>query len=182
MSKYLCVGLAKQIIVEVEDEKMAKEVELDFFEKVEKNLYNIEYETSEKRNALYIIFSLKDDLIVNYAIDLMIEQHEKYIKSEYSKEAIEYFKNIKNKEKKEILDLINTENSPYMYNFKLGWFGFDASYLFKENVDAYITEFLEFHCSEKTFMEDYITFLRYMRNVLVNSTDNPLRTALAVSL
>ncbi|MBP3502814.1 MAG: hypothetical protein J6K42_05005 [Clostridia bacterium] len=182
MSKYLCVGLAKQITVEVKDEKMAKKVELDFFEKVERSLYNVQYETEKNKNVLYIIFNLKDDMIAKYAMDLFIEQHEKYIKSYYSNDAIEYYKNIKNKDKKEILNLINTENNPYIYNFRLGWFGFDASYLFKESVYAYITEFLTFHCSEKTYMEVYSTFFRYMRNVLVNSTDNPLKTALAVSL
>ncbi len=181
MSKYLCVGLAKKIAVAVIDKEMAKEVELYFFKKVDRNLYNVEYVPTEKKTA-FIFFKLKDEMLAKYAMDLMIEQHEKYIKSKYSEEAIEYFKNIKNKDEKEIINLINTENNPYMYTFRLGWFGFDISYLFEKSVDAYITEFTTFHCSEKTFMEVYNDFFRYMRNLLINSTDNPLRTALAISL
>jgi hypothetical protein len=182
MSKYLCVGLAKQIVVKVRDEKIAKEVELDFFNQFDKSIYNVEYETNKNGQDLYIVFNLKDDMIVKYAMDLMIEQHEKYIKASYSSEAIEYYKDIKKKDKKEIIELINTEYSLYMYNFKIGWFGFDVRYLFTKDVDAYITEFLTFHCSEKTFMEEYNIFFKYMRNVLINSTDNPLRTAIVVSL
>ena len=182
MSKYLCVGLAKEIVVAVSDKEMAKEVELDFFKKVDRNLYNVKYKITEGDRDSYVIFNLKDEMMAKYAMDLMIEQHEKYINSEYSEEAIEYFKNIKNKDEKEIINLINTENNQNMYTFRLGWFGFDISYLFEKSVYAYITEFTTFHCLEKTFMEEYSDFFRYIRNLLINSTDNPLRTALAVSL
>lgn len=182
MSKYLCVGIAKEIMVEVKNEEMAKRVEEDFYEKVEKNLFEAELITSERTNKLYLIFKLNDDILAEHAMDLMIEQNQKYIKSKYSNEAIEYYKNIKCKSKEEILELIDTENNPYLFNIALGWYGFDIGYLFKEDVSAYITEFVTFHCSEKTFMEEYYIFFNYMRNLLINSTDNPLRTALAVSL
>ncbi len=182
MSKYLCVGLAKEILVVVRDAKMAKEVELDFFKKVDRNLYNVQYRTIEWDENAYIIFKLKDEMLAKYAMDLMIEQHEKYIKSEYSEKAIEYFKNIKSKDEKEIINIINTENNHNMCTFRLGWFGFDINYLFEKRVESYVTEFLTFHCSQETFMEEYYDFFRYMRNLLINSTDNPLRTALAVSL
>mgnify|MGYP007101880757 CR=1 FL=1 len=182
MGKYLCVGLAKQIIARAEDEKMAEELTKDFFSKVERNLYEVEYEINKRDDTRYLIFNLKDDMIYNHAMDLIIEQHEKYIKSPSSEEAIQRFKEIKDKNKKEFMSIINTINEPYMSNFKLGWFGFDIAFLFEKRVDAYITEFLEFHCSEKTYMEEYYSFFRYMRNILINSTKNPLRTALAVSL
>lgn len=182
MSKYLCVGLAREIVVAVRDEEMAKEVELDFFKKVDRDLYNVQYEPIDEEKISYLFFNLKDEMMAKYAMDLMIEQHEKYIKSRYSEKAIEYFKNIKSKDEKEIINLINTENNPNIYTFRLGWLGFDISYLFEKRVGAYITEFTTFHCLEKTFMEEYSDFFRYMRNLLVNSTDNPLRTALAVSL
>lgn len=182
MSKYLCVGLAKEIVVAVRNEEMAKEVETDFFKTVDKNLYNVKYNSNEDELTSYVMFSLKDDMLAEYAMDLMIEQHQKYIKSMYSAKAIEYYKKIKSKDKKEIIRLINTENSADLFTFNLGWFGFTAGCFFEKPVKAYITEFTTFHCSEKTYMEEYNDFFRYMRNVLVNSTDNPLRTALAVSL
>ena len=182
MSKYLCVGLAKEIVVQVRDEKMAKKIEGEFFNKVDKEIYEVKYEITENNGKSYIFFNLKEELLAKYAMDLMIEQHEKYIKSKYSAEAIEYYKNIKEKSEKEILELIDTENNEYMHTFRLGWFGFDISFLFETRVDAYITEFTTFHCSFKTFMEEYYTYFKYMRNLLINSTDNPLRTALVVSL
>lgn len=182
MGKYLCVGLAKEITVAVWNEKMAKEVEFDFFEKFDHNIYDAKYETTEDESRSYVIFKLKEDLLAEYAMDLMIEQHEKYIKSVFSAEAIEYYRNIKSKSKKEIINLINTENKQELYTFRMGWFGFDISYLFDMSVNAYITEFTTFHCSQKTYMEEYSDFFRYMRNILINSTDSPLRTALVVSL
>ncbi len=182
MSKYLCVGLAKEIMVSVEDEDMAKRIEKYFFSIVEKDLYDVELTSFENSNKLNLIFKLKDGMLFKHAMDLMIEQNQKYIKSRHSKEAIKYYQNLKSKSKEEFINLINTENNKFLYNFKLGWYGFDISYIFEEKVDAYITEFLEFHCSEKTFMEEYSTFFNYMRNLLINSTNNPLRTALAVSL
>lgn len=182
MSKYLCVGIAKEIMVEVRDEKMSKIVEADFNKKVDENLYDTELLFSERTKKLYIIFKLKDDMLAKHAMDLMIEQNQKYLKSRYSRDAIEYYQNIKNKSQEEILELINTENNPYLYNFDLGWYGFDIGYLFDIEVNAYITEFVTFHCSEKTFMEEYYDFFNYIRNLLINSTENPLRTALAVSL
>lgn len=182
MSKYLSVGIAKEIIVEVSNEEMANKIKDEFFEKVDKDLYTVEFFSAEKSRKIDVYFELKDDILAEHAMDLMIEQNQKYIKSDDSDEAIEYYKNIKSKSKEEILELINTENNPYLYKFTLGWYGFDIGYLFKERVDAYITEFITFHTSEKTFMEEYYTFFNYMRNLLINSTDNPLRTALAVSL
>ena len=182
MSKYLCVGIAKEVIAEAKDENMAKIIEKEFFKKFERNLYNVELSTSEKSKKLYVVFRLKDDILAEHAMDLMIEQNEKYMKSEHSKEAIEYYKNIKRKTKEEILKLIDTENNLYLYNFKIGWYGFDIGYIFTETVSAYITEFVTFHCSQKTFMEEYYEFFNYIRNILINSTDNPLRTAIAISL
>ena len=182
MSKYLCVGLAKEIMVKAEDEDMAKKLEKDFFSKVDRNLYDVELTSFENYNYLYLVFRLKDDMLVKYAMDLMIEQNQKYIKSRDSKEAIKYYKKLKNKSNEEFIELINTENNRFLYNFRLGWYGFDISYIFENRVDAYITEFLEFHCSEKTFMEEYSTFFNYMRNLLINSTANPLRTAIAIAL
>ena len=64
-------------------------------------------------------------------MDLMIEQHEKYIKLEHSAETIEQYKSIKEKSEKEIINLINTKNNNYMHTFRLGWFGFDISFLFE---------------------------------------------------
>lgn len=182
MSKYLSVGIAKEIIVEANDEDMVKRIVDDFFEKVDRNLYNVELDRSEEKQKIYIYFELKDDMLAEHAMDLMIEQNKKYIKSKQSDKAIEYYKKIKSKSKEEVLELINNENNSYLYKFTLGWYGFDIAYLFKERVDAYITEFVTFHTSEKSFMEEYYTFFNYMRNLLINSTDNPLRTALAVSL
>lgn len=182
MSKYLCVGLAKEIMVSIKDEDMAKRIEEDFFSKVEKNLYNVEITSFKNSSSQYLVFKLKDDMLFKYAMDLMIEQHQKYLKSRHSKEAIKYYQNLKSKNKEEFIELINNENNRYLYNFDLGWYGFDFSYIFEERVSAYITEFLEFHCSEKTYMEEYYTFFNYIRNLLLNSTENPLKTALAISL
>ncbi len=180
MSKNLCVGLAKKIVVTVIDKEMAKEVELYFFKKVDKNLYNVGYVPAE--NPGFVTFKLKDEMLAKYAMDLMIEQHERYLKSRYSEEAIEYYKNIKSKDEKEIINIINTENNDYMYTFRTGLSGFDISYLFENRVEAHISEFLTFHCSQETFMEEYREFFKYMRNLLIYSTYNPLRTALAISL
>ena len=180
MSGNLCVGLAKKIAVTIIDKEMGKEVELYFFKKVDKNLYNVGYVPSEKPG--FVTFELKDEMLAKYAMDLMIEQHERYLKSRYSEEAIEYYKNIKSKDEKEIINIINTENNDYMYTFRTGLSGFDISYLFGNRVEAHITEFLTFHCSQKTFMEENMEFFKYMRNLLIYSTYNPLRTALAIAL
>ena len=182
MSKYLSVGIAKEIIVEVSNEVMANKIKDEFFKKVDKNLYDVEFVNAEGARMINVRFVLKDDMLAEHAMDLMIEQNQKYIKSKHSDEAIEYYKNIKRKSKEEILELINTENNPYLYKFTLGWYSFDIGYLFEERVNAFITEFVTFHTSEKTFMEEYYTFFNYMRNLLINSTDNPLRTTLVVSL
>ena len=182
MSKYLCVGIAKEVVAEVRDKEMVKKIKRDFFNKVEKNLYNVKSSASKDSDKIYITFKLKDEILTEYGIDLIIEQYQKYIKSSDSDKAIKYYKNVKSKSKEEILNLIYNENSPYLYTFTFGKYGFDIGYLFEERVDAYITEFVTFHCSEKTYMEEYYDFFNYIRNILINSTDNPLRTALAISL
>ena len=182
MSKYLCVGLAKEIVAVVRDEKMAKEVELDFFKKFDKDIYDVRYDAKADERRLYVFFNLKEDLMAKYAMDLMIEQHEKFIKSKFSEGAIKYYKDIKSKSKEEIIHLINTENKEELFTFRIGRYIFNISFLFDVRVKAYITEFTTFHCSQKTYMEEYSEFFKYMRNILLNSTDNPLRTALVVSL
>lgn len=182
MSKYLCVGISKEVVVEVRDKDMVKIIKKDFFNKIERNLYNVKSSSSKESDIIYITFKLKDDILAEYGMDLIIEQYQKYIKSSDSDEAIKYYKNIKSKSKEEILNLIDNENNPYLYTFTFGRYGFDIGYLFEERVDAYITEFVTFHCSEKTYMEEYYVFFNYIRNVLINSTENPLRTALAISL
>ena len=48
MSKYLCVGIARKIMVEVMDEKMAKRIEEEFYEKVEKDLFESPFIFSQR--------------------------------------------------------------------------------------------------------------------------------------
>ena len=70
MSKYLCVGLARKMVVAVIDKEMAKEVELYIFKKVDRNLYNVGYVPTEEKTA-FITFKLKDEMLAKYAMDCM---------------------------------------------------------------------------------------------------------------
>ena len=154
-------------------------IEKDFFRTVDRNLYDVAVDEEEE----HVYFDLKNDMLAKYGIDLMKEQYEKYINPKNLDEVIQYYKNINSKKENERLEIINTENCPYLYKFELGWYGgFNAVSFFNLKVNASITEFVSYHSSYKNFMEEQGEFLKYTRNLLLNSTDNPLKTALTIAI
>ena len=181
MSKYLCFGIAKEVVAKMEDgwhQYSEEEIKKDFFKTVDKSLYDVSVNKEENM----ICFRLKDEMLAKYGIDLIKEQYEKYIKPENLEEALNYYNQINEKGQDEKIKLINEENCEWLYTFRLGWYGLDAKAFFDLEIDAYITELVSYHTSEKTYMEVYCEFLKYTRNLLINSTENPLKTALAVAI
>lgn len=180
MSKYLDFGIAREITASMRREYhtyTSKEIIDDFFKTVDRKLYDVSI-IEEK----YIIFNLKDEKLLKYGIDLIKEQYEKYIRTNNIEEILEGLNNLNNKTDEEKLRIINNESSYYLQDIRMGWYGFDANAFFDLPIEAYITDFLTYHDSNKTFMEEYNEFLKYVRNLLIKSTDNPLKTALAVSI
>lgn len=181
MGKYLDFGIAREIVASMESgyhTYTAKEIIDDFFKTVDRKLYDVLIIEDKK----CVKFNLKDEMLLRYGIDLIKEQYEKYIKTKNNEEIIEKLEDLNTKTNEEKLDIINNKSFHYLQDMKLGWYSFDARAFFDLPIDAYITDFLSYHDSNKTFMEVYSEFLRYVRNLLIESTDNPLKTALAISI
>ncbi len=179
MSKYLDFGIAREVVASIEGRDYTyKEVIEDFFKTVDKNLYDIETIEDEK----CVRFNLKDEMLLKYGINLIKEQYEKYIKPDDIGEITKVLDELNSKTTSEKMETLNDKSLYFLQDIKLGWQGFDAQAFFELPIEAYITDFLVYHDSSTTFMEEYSEFLKYTRNLLLNSTDNPLKTALTISI
>ena len=177
MSSYLCYGIAKEVVAEKNSrwkDYTDEEIIQDFFRTVDRNIYDV---SSDEK---YVYFNLKDELLAKYGIDLIKEQYEKYIEIKEKKEIIQKLEDINLKDNKEKLKIINEAHEEYLDNFQD--IGLDAYSFFELRLVADITEMIVYHCSWKSYLEVYDEFLKYNRNLLMNSTDNPLKTALTVAI
>jgi len=173
MGCYLACGIATEI--SVSKKRMTggfatkEEIVNNLIGKLKPSVYNIE----ETEN--YVNFIIKKDVFEKNIISFIKEQLEKAAYS-YMEEATE---NVKNLEGKNFDELMKIADQRSMVEFQL--LGGDVSYLSdgEYRCDANIIHYIS---DGKISMECYYDIFRYLRETIVESSNNPLKDAAVITI
>lgn len=176
MGRFLECGIAKTI--KVEKDRYSKE---EILNKLAKSVDLNIYDAIEEREK-YFELELKKDIMEKYAVKFVEEQLK--IAGEDINEISGNKMSLKDLENKKYEELMEIANSSKCYNFQLrecfAGFSNDISYIARElSICADIIEFLG---NGKIIMECYGNVFRYLRNLAIKNSDNPIKTAMMVTI
>lgn len=176
MGRYLNCGIAKTI--KIGKDRYSRE---EILNKLSKSIDLNIYDAIEEREK-YFALELKKDIIEKYAVKFIEEQlkiAEQDINEVYGDKVS--LKELENKKYDELMEIADEKEC---YNFQLlnGLFGFsnDISYIADGlTIGADIIAFL---FDGKIIMECYNDVFRYFRNLVIKTSDNPIKTAMVVTI
>lgn len=182
MGRFLCVGIAKSLAVkkeyhEIDDiiEELRKSVDLSIYDK-------------PKEGKSFIFFEMKKEYIEKYAIPFVEEQIKIALenipdKSDYNRingSLQKLLNDAKNKNFQELLEMAKEQRH---INFQLiegSLFSNDISYI--SNRLTIIADIISYLSDGKIFMETYFDMFRYLRNTIIRSSNNPIKTSAMISI
>lgn len=176
MGTFLSCGIAKTI--QVKKENYSKGEIMGMLSKnIDLNIYDVSEDTDE-----YLELELKKDILEKYAVKFAEEQLK--IAGEDINEVSGNKMSLKDLENKKYDELMEIADSNKCYNFQLiecfAGFSNDISYIARElSICADIIEFLG---NGKIIMECYGNVFRYFRNLVIKNSDNPIKTAMMVTI
>lgn len=181
MGRYLYFGIAKQVVLNYkwpEGKYSAQDIIDLFFSKVDKKIFDTEID--EKNGLVY--FNLKEDLLLKHGIDLIKEQFEKYIELDNYNDFIEYFEYLKEQPDEEILKVLESGHEECFRILEFEKLYSNTDLFLGRGICGYVTKLVSYFYAEKPLFAIYGSLAHYTKNLLVNSTDNPLKTALTIVL
>ena len=180
MGRYLYCGIATKITILKDKgyskEKYSKEEILEEFGK-ELDLSIFQVEENEKT----VILKIKEEIFENNIVDFITEQlKELKYRDKYIKEELEKLQEIKGLNFYEIMEFANKKRN-YVFQYLEG--------CIVTNDIRYITEkfitYADVICyvgNGKIFMEEYHNVFYYIRNLIIKSSKNPIRTAAVITI
>ena len=178
MGQYLACGIATQIRVErnwgsdkIEKilEKMRKKINLD--------IYDIYIDDD------IICMNIKKDLFEKYVVSF-IEGQLEIIKDsltyDYEIEGLKDLKKLKGKSYDELIEISNEKNCFFFQMLKGNRFCNNVGYL-ASSATAY-ADVITYISDGKIYMECYYQMFDYIRNLIMNSSSNPIKSAVVVTI
>lgn len=178
MKEYLSCGIAKRIIIRNEKENESNDAILGRIGKnIDLNLYD------RIDNEEYIILNIKKDILQKNAYELVNEQINKILMDEFNKVYTQYqLKELKNVKYDELIRISKFRGIDAFY-FKRGdEISNDISYLDLERKCKIYCDLIQISQTGETFFECYSGMFTYFRNCIIKSSENPLKTALVITL
>ena len=175
MGTYLSCGIAKTIIVKKSN--YTKEKILGQLEKsIDLNIYMEPYE-----NERYLFLEMKEEFLEKYAVQFVEEQLKIAVKN-YNQQEIykELVEDLKDKKYEELIKI--AECNEYK-NFQLiegNRYSNDISYI--TNDLTIFADIISYMLDGKFFIECYYDMFRYLRNVIIKSSANPIKTSAVISI
>ena len=170
MGTYLDIGIATTIYARKEDswrDYLKEQVLENLSKNIDLNIYNI---IDEEK---YVILEIKPEIFENEIVNILRERL-KYCKN--PKEEMEKINKIKGLSYKE---LINIAKEKSIINFCL-MESADISYI-AERIEVYC-DFISILSEGKVFFECYNNMFNYIRNLLIATSKNPLKTAQIITI
>lgn len=173
MGTFLGCGIAKTIIVK--KERYTREEILEKIKKtIDLNIYNNPLE-----NEKYLLLEMKREFIEKYAIKFIEEQLEIAVKNT-SEEYKSLIKELKDKKYHELMQI--AEEKQYQ-NFQLiegNIYSNDISYI--ANKLTIFADIIVYMIDGKILMECYADMFRYLRNLILKNSNNPIKTSAVISI
>ena len=176
MGRFLECGIAKTI--KVEKDRYSKE---EILNKLAKSVDLNMYDAMQQREK-YFALELKKDIMEKYAVKF-VEEQLKIAGQDINKICGDKIslKDLENKKYDELMEIAN-EKECYNFQFLDCLFGFsnDISYIAK---DLFIcADIIDFLGDGKIIMECYGNVFRYFRNLAIKNSNNPIKTAMVVTI
>lgn len=173
MGTFLCCGIAKTIIVK--KERYTREEILEKIKKtIDLNIYNNPLE-----NEKYLLLEMKREFMEKYAIKFIEEQLEIALENT-SEEDKSLIKELKDKKYDELMEF--AEEKQYQ-NFQLiegNIYSNDISYI--ANKLIIFADIIVYMIDGKILMECYADMFRYLRNLILKNSNNPIKTSAVISI
>ena len=174
MGQYLECGIAQTIIIEKRYKEDNKTVLERIGENIDLSIYNIIEEDD------YIELEMKKELFEKYAVDFIIEQSKFFRDNERTN--VESLLELKGLKYDKLIEIAN-EKSIYNFQFLDGnYINMDISYLDPKSKCRIYGDFISFIGDGKVFLECYNYIFTYLRNCIINSSNNPIRTSVIVTI
>jgi len=170
MGTYLDIGIATKIYARKEDRWRSyskEEVLENLGKKIDLNIYNM---TDEED---YVILDIKPEIFEKEIGNILSEQ------LKYCENAEEEMKKIDKLKGLSYNELIDIAEEKSMINFCL-MEGADISYI-ADRIEVYC-DFISILSEGKVFFECYYNMFNYIRNLLVATSKNPLKTAQIITI
>lgn len=177
MREYLTCGLVKRMVIRSKNEEDNKELILERIgQNVDLSLYN-RIDDDE-----YIILNIKKDIFEKNIYELVCEQVSRFSLREYEKLLVEYeLKELKNMDYEGLIKCAK-RNPISTFRFKRGDGDNDISYLDPKGECVIYCDLIQFIQTGETFFECYNEMFTYFRNCIISSSNNPIRTAMILTL
>ena len=173
MGTFLCCGIAKTIIVK--KERYTREKILEKIKKtIDLNIYNNPLE-----NEKYLLLEMKREFMEKCAIKFIEEQLEIAVENT-SEEDKSLIKELKDKKYDELMQI--AEEKQYQ-NFQLiegNIYSNDISYI--ANKLTIFADIIVYMIDGKILMECYADMFRYLRNLILKNSNNPIKTSAVISI
>lgn len=190
MSKYMTLGIAKEVVVRLCAETYVlkhRDVWKEFFS--DKN--NDFYTAKIPQNGQFIVFTLKDEILEKYGMKLIKEYYKEFLNGGTNEiKKLQELSKLGEEERRK------AQNEMYKY-YRVGINEITAETLFERKMKVSITEFISFHTFEnidekqRAFhkirliveKDGYINEIdreKYYKKILERSSENPLSKALVL--
>ena len=174
MGQYLECGIAQRIIIENRYKEDNKTILERIGKNIDLNLYNI------NKGPQYIELKMKKEIFEKYAIDFIIEQTKFFRK--YETTELDDLLNLKGLKYDKLIDIAKEKD---LINFQFldgNYINMDISYLDEESNCRIYGDFISFIGDGKVFLECYNSIFTYLRNCIINSSNNPIRTSVIITI
>lgn len=175
MGTYLCCGIAKRITVEKE-RKTKEEILERLKESIDLDIYEEPIE-----NERFLMLEIKKEILENYAIDFIEEQlkigKQNTTDDRYNRMEIW---DLKGKKYEELIDIAKNHECIQFELIEGCIFANDISYIAK-GLRIY-ADVIIYSSDGKIIMECYNEIFRYFRNLIIKSSNSPIKTAVVVSI
>ncbi len=183
MGQYINVGVATDIYI---TKGYKEELTVDQIKNIISKEMNIDIYNFEDEGNLFHL-TLKPELFSKNILKLLEDEY-KFIGYEKDKKEVnDVLEQIKNIPEDEILGELKEKNiDSWCCQFLEGYYMSDIGYILEHSYRIYglhaYADMVVYFYSGKVILEEYYYFLKYTRNKIIASMDNPLKDAIFVSI
>lgn len=179
MGRYLACCIATTITVEKVKDRFSNpstknEIINMLSEKINLGIYNI------KEDEENVYFELKEDVFEKNATSFIKEQLKK-IDLKHIKEDYEEICKLEGKKYNELMKVAKKKSIESFQYLNGSIFCNDASYLTNGEYNCY-ADVIIYLIEGKVIFESYYTMFKYFRKLILESTDNPIKDAVVVTI
>ena len=175
MKMYFCCGIAKIIIIKINQKEEKEEILKRFSKKVDLKIYNIMYTEG------YIVLNIKNEILEQNFYEFIYEQSKNF--NFNAKNLIQReIQNIKNKKYDMLMKTIKSKNTKVLEFTRGNEYSNDISYLDEEGKNTIFCDIISFISVESIFYKNYNEIFTYLRNCIINTSNNIIKTAIVITI